>query len=108
MTDLSDLIEHVQVHPESTQSLLELIDIFLAQTTPVAARQTIRQAAADPAVALAYENLYFDGVGMNQPETFVQQTIATLFMTSGFRDRDTARRIAGELRVFCRSSPDRL
>ena len=100
MENLPDLIKHVQSYPESTRSLLELIDIFLDRTTSVAERQAIRQAAGVPDVTLAFENLYFDGVGMNQPEAFVRQTIATLFMTGGFRDRDTAQQIVGELRVF--------
>ena len=85
MSELPDLIEHVQAYPESTQSLLELIDIFLAEATSAGARRTIRQMAAAPDVTLAYENLYFDGVGMNQPAAFVRQTIASLYITGGYR-----------------------
>ena len=100
MTSLPDLIEYVQAHPESTESLIGLIERFLAESTTADERQAIRQVAAEPNVVVACEILYFDGVRMQEPGVFVRQTIACLFMTSGYRDRETARRVASELRVF--------
>ncbi len=98
--DFESLLSRVQAQPEDQRALLDLADLFLAETTTQAQRRQIRAALNTPAHKLACENLYFDGVGMETPEPFVQHILALLFMSSGFGDRETARRILSELHVF--------
>ena len=100
MTDLNSLIDHIREHPDSRQSLLEMIDIFLSPSTTEEERQAIRTVAAEPDVTLAYENLYFEGEGMALPARFVRHMLAALVMTRGFSHPNTGKQILGELRVF--------
>ncbi|MBZ0302688.1 MAG: hypothetical protein K8J31_23285 [Anaerolineae bacterium] len=100
MADIDALIRNVRTQPRSVDSLLALIDLYLDETTSAAQRGVIRAAAADPDLKTGFENLYFEGESMDQPDLFLRRMIAALFMTAGFSDPDTARRIVGELRVF--------
>ena len=102
MTDaaLAELLAHLQAHPESRDSLIELADVFLAEATSAAQRQQIRAVLADHSLRLACENLYFDGVDMEQPDQFARRILATLFMSGGYSSREMAQQIIGELRVF--------
>jgi hypothetical protein len=100
MSNLEDLIAHAQAHPETRDALLALVDAYLDETVTAQQRAAIRAAAADPRLRQAYENLYYDGVGMEQPVCFVRRMIAALFMTGGLSDPETGRQIVAELRLF--------
>jgi hypothetical protein len=100
MTNLTELADHIQAHPESTQSLREMIALYLADSTTADERRLMRTMASHPDVRLAYENLYFDGVGMNDPAHFVQQTLVAASLTRGYSSPEIAKQIIGELRVY--------
>lgn len=99
-SSLTELVNHIQAHPDSTHSLRELIDLYLAESTTAEERRLMRDAASTPEVRLACENLYFDGVGMNDPPRFVRQTLAAASLTRGYSSPELARQIVGELRVY--------
>lgn len=79
-------------------ALNELADLYLADSTTADERQAMRKAAVP--VRQAYEDLYFDGVGMDEPEMFVRRTLAALYLTAGFGDPAVARQVMSELRTF--------
>ncbi len=99
MPNVEALIEQIETQPD-TAALLELVDRFLDETTTAAERQAIRAAVDREDLKQAYETLYFEGTGMEQPEIFLRRMLAVLFMTRGLSDPDTARQIVSELRVF--------
>ncbi|MAS35210.1 MAG: hypothetical protein CL610_14455 [Anaerolineaceae bacterium] len=99
MTHLDDFIETARAQPDAAH-LTQLADLYLAEATTSEQRQQIRAAAAVPLFKQAYENLYFEGVGMDDPPMFVRRTLAALFMTRGFGHVDTARQIVSELETF--------
>jgi hypothetical protein len=80
-------------------ALQELADVYTADTTTAEQRQAIR-AAMNPAVRQAYEDLYFEGVGMDEPESFVRCTLTALYMTDGYGNPAVAKQVMGELRTF--------
>jgi hypothetical protein len=86
--------------PDSQESLLAAADAFLAESMSAAERQQMRAACSTPAIKLAYENLYFDGTGMENPALFLQRILVALFMSGGFSSRETAQQISAELRIF--------
>jgi hypothetical protein len=81
-----------------TAALTELADLYAADTTTAEQRQAIRKAAVP--VRQAYQDLYFDGVGMDEPEMFVRRTLAALYLTAGYGDPAVAKGVMGELRAF--------
>jgi hypothetical protein len=81
-------------------ALTELADLYAADTTLAEQRQAIRKAVTNPSLRQAYEDLYFDGVGMDEPEPFVRRTLAALYMTDGYGNPATARQVMSELRTF--------
>src|SRR5690606_2056673 len=97
MSNLENLLAQAQKHPEAGDALLALADAYLDETTTAQQRAAIRAAVDDPRLKQAYENLYCDGVGMEQPEHFVRRMIAVLFMTGGLSDPETTRQIVAEL-----------
>lgn len=99
MANIEALIAQIETQPDDA-ALLELADRFLDETTTAAERQIIRTAVQRREIKQAYEQVYFEGVGMEQPDQFLYRTLAALFMTNGLSDPDTARQIVGELRVF--------
>ncbi len=72
-------------------ALNELADLYIADTTSAEDRRAVRAAVAGAAIQQAYEDLYFDGVGMDEPELFVRRTLAALYMTGGYGNPATAR-----------------
>jgi len=80
-------------------ALYELADLYAATSTTAEQRQAIR-AAINPAVRQAYEDLYFEGVGIDEPEGFVRRTLAVLYMTDGYGNPATAKQVMSELRTF--------
>ena len=80
-------------------ALHELADLYTADMTTAEQRQAIR-AAMNPAVRQAYEDLYFEGVGMDEPELFVRRTLAALYLTGGYGNPTVAKQVMGELRTF--------
>lgn len=100
MIDADDLIARVQAGPASDSLLYELAAAYIAETTTAAQRGAMRAAVASPELKAAYETLYFDGAGIEDPPHFVRHTLAALFLTGGYGDPETARRVADELRLF--------
>jgi hypothetical protein len=79
-------------------ALNELADLYIAEATTAEQRQAIRKAVVP--LRQAYEDLYFDGVGMDEPETFVRRTLAALYLTVGYGDPAVAKGVMSELRTF--------
>jgi hypothetical protein len=99
-TELDQTMAAVVSHPDDPAAQAALLDRFLDPALTAAERQQMRAAASVPEVQVAYENRYFEGIGMDVPPTFVRQTLAALFLTRGFTGGEAAQRILDELRVY--------
>lgn len=99
MPDFDAMLVRVRTQPEP-DLLHQLTDLYFSDATWAEEREMIRAAVADPVVRRAYEDLYFNGVGMEEPELFIQRTLAALYMTGGYGSSATARQVMGELRAF--------
>lgn len=100
MTQFKDLIAQIQAKPDAPDAPQQLLQLYLRPDLTAETRQQMRDAAAVPAVCAAYENLYFNGVGMDAPVQFVRQTLASASLTRGFSTPAVADEIISELRVF--------
>jgi hypothetical protein len=100
MPTIHELIQQLQTNPDSPDSLLALADVYVDAQTTAAERQQIRRLTRTPELRQSYETLYFDGVGMEQPDAFIRCSLAALWMTGGFTSRDSAQHILDELRLF--------
>jgi hypothetical protein len=98
MPDLDALITRASTQADAA-ALNELADLYAADTTTAEERQAIR-AAVNPVVRQVYEDMYFEGVGMDEPETFVRRTLAALYLTEGYGNPATASQVMRELRTF--------
>jgi hypothetical protein len=94
------MLARVQQQPDNQPALLDLADYFLSDDCGNGERRQIRGRCKTEPLQAAYESLYFEGMGMDQPAAFIRRTLAALFMTGGFSHRETAQRILGELRVY--------
>jgi hypothetical protein len=81
-----------------TPVLTALTSRFLDPETTDDERRALRRAASTPERKFAYEQHYVDRADTDDPLIVIRHTLAALFMTTGFTNRESARQIVAELR----------